>query len=90
LFPRGAEPSAAKDGELADDDMGVSTYVGHEIDLSDVVHDEVFLELPMSPVCGQTCAGLCPQCGANRNQNPCDCRPPVDHRWQALLSMKLD
>ena len=80
LFPRGAEPVPAADGEIEADDMGVATYDGQEIHLGDLIHDEVFLELPMSPICSQSCAGLCPTCGANLNEGACDCAPAVDHR----------
>lgn len=90
LFPRGDEPAAAADGELGDDDMGIGTYDGEEIDLAGLVHDEVFLELPMNLVCVESCAGLCPQCGTNLNEGRCNCAPEVDPRWQALHGLRLD
>ena len=90
LFPRGEEPPAASDGEVADDDMGVGMYEGEEIDLAGLVRDEVFLELPMNLVCVDSCAGLCPQCGANLNEGRCTCVPEFDPRWQALRGLMLD
>jgi len=90
LFPKGDEPPATPEGELTADDMGVGTYSEGIIDLSDVVHDEVFLELPMNPVCRESCAGLCPTCGQNLNEGKCSCAPEVDPRLQALRSLKVD
>jgi uncharacterized protein len=91
-FPKGREPTALGDkgdGELTDDDMGVTTYENQEIDLARVVQDEVFLELPMTPLCSEDCAGLCRTCGHNLNEGPCNCAPSPDMRWSALGRIKL-
>jgi len=90
LFPRGHEPAAAPDGEVASEDLGVSTYEQEEIDFASLVHDEVFLELPMNPVCNEQCSGLCPQCGVNLNEERCTCVAQVDPRWQSLRSASVD
>jgi uncharacterized protein len=89
LFPVGQEPQAETSGEIADDDMGVSTYDGIEIDLGNLVRDEVFLALPMIPLCREDCRGLCPTCGENLNVKPCGCRPGEDHPMAALMQIKL-
>ncbi len=90
LFPLGSEPAPRPDGEIAPEDMGVATYEDDEIDLGGIVHDEVFLELPMNPVCSESCAGLCPTCGTNLNEQRCACKPAPDPRWSALRQLKLD
>ncbi len=90
LFPRGEEPEAAIDGEVANEDLGVSSYDEEEIDFASLVHDEVFLELPMNPVCTEKCAGLCPQCGTNLNEGRCSCVSEIDPRWQGLRGIKVD
>lgn len=90
ILPKGHEPPAAQSGEVAEEDMGVATYDDDEIDLTSVVRDEVFLELPMSPVCSESCRGLCPSCGINLNQNTCQCQPVRDDRWAALRNIKLN
>jgi uncharacterized protein len=49
--------------------------------------------LPMSVLCRDDCAGLCPRCGADLNEGSCDCTDDeMDPRWAALeaLRMKLD
>jgi uncharacterized protein len=90
LFPRGEEPPAAPDGELDAEDMGVASYDDGIVDLAGVVHDEVFLELPMNPLCSESCAGLCLRCGTNLNEARCACAPETDPRWQGLHDLKVD
>lgn len=41
------------------------------IDLSQIVHDEISLNLPPDPLCLPDCAGLCAICGADLNMAPC-------------------
>ena len=63
-----------KDEEDPDDeDPDVIAFSGGDIDLSDAVRDEIVITLPMNPLCKETCRGLCPVCGGNRNQVPCTC-----------------
>jgi uncharacterized protein len=90
LFPPEGEPAPRADGELRMEDMGVGTYTGHSVDLAVVVHDQVFLELPMNPRCQETCAGLCPSCGVNLNSVDCRCEKAEDGRWSAFKNIKLN
>jgi uncharacterized protein len=69
--------------EPADDDEAYP-IVGDELDLRPMVRDAVVLELPMTPLCEEDCQGLCPGCGADRNQEPCRCVAPMDPRWANL------
>jgi uncharacterized protein len=84
VFPRGAEPAATVDGELSDDDLGVASYGNDRIAIGRLVLDEMLLELPMRPLCNETCSGLCPDCGENRNHRRCDCTAPRS-TWAAAL-----
>ncbi|HVM51603.1 MAG TPA: DUF177 domain-containing protein [Acidimicrobiales bacterium] len=61
------------------------------IDLTEVARDAVLLELPIAPLCRDDCAGLCPTCGADRNEADCGCEPDtVDPRWAALEQITFD
>jgi uncharacterized protein len=63
---------------------------GEEIDLELPVRDSVLLDLPPAPLCREDCAGLCPVCGANRNETACECDDTVaDPRWDALRDLKI-
>ncbi|MGD0743212.1 MAG: YceD family protein [Acidimicrobiales bacterium] len=44
-----------------------------EVDLARIVQDACILDLPLAPLCGEGCRGLCPGCGANRNVETCSC-----------------
>jgi uncharacterized protein len=60
-----------------------------QINLLPMVRENVLLALPLAPLCADTCAGLCPTCGVNRNDTPCTCaEPPADNRWNALDDLK--
>jgi uncharacterized protein len=53
--------------------------VGHdELDVEPILRDACILELPLAPLCSDTCLGLCPTCGANRNRDECSCDPQID------------
>ena len=43
------------------------------VDISDIVKNNVFLAIPIKPLCSEKCQGLCPECGQNLNDNECDC-----------------
>ncbi len=63
--------------------------VHDQIDLAPMVRELATLELPLAPLCRPDCAGLCPTCGANRNEQPCGCAAaPVDDRWSALDALR--
>jgi uncharacterized protein len=62
---------------------------GDQLDLRPVVREVVLLDAPANPLCRPDCAGLCPSCGVNRNDETCSCdAPPTDHRWSALDGLK--
>jgi uncharacterized protein len=67
----------------------IGFYQGDGLELDDVLREHVLLALPMQRVCGESCKGICPVCGQNRNQNECQCRAAaVDDRWAALKELK--
>jgi uncharacterized protein len=60
-----------------------------KVDLGKEVKDYVLLEIPMDPVCSESCAGLCPHCGENLNIQSCSCSGETkDQRWEALKALK--
>lgn len=75
------------------DDAALVIDEHHILDLSELVRQAILLALPLTPLCRQDCAGLCPVCGNNRNLEPCTCETDtVDPRWSslgALLELQL-
>lgn len=58
------------------------------LDLTEAARQYVDLGLPMQPLCQTDCAGLCANCGANRNHQPCQCsRPTLANPWAPLLEI---
>ncbi len=60
-----------------------------QVDLTPMVRELVLLDLPAAPLCRDDCAGLCPSCGVNHNDQTCSCeRPAADDRWSALDALR--
>lgn len=72
--------------ELSDRDMVVAYYQGERLDLGDVLREQLFLAVPLRPLCREECRGLCAACGANHNLTTCTCTPetPADPRLAVL------
>lgn len=61
----------------------------HILDLTDAARQAWVLALPMQTLCSENCRGLCPECGADRNNGPCACtQAPRDSRWAALAAFR--
>jgi uncharacterized protein len=73
-------------GQPEDDEAYL--LVEDRADLGPLVREAVLLELPLAPLCRADCAGLCPECGADRNQGPCGCGPRRDPRWASLDALR--
>ena len=58
------------------------------IDLEPVVHEAVVLAEPMRVLCSPDCRGLCPKCGKDLNEGPCECADDEpDPRLAALAKL---
>jgi len=77
--------AAAEELELTAADVGLIVFEGDAIDLRTALEQELLMGLPQHPLCIDSCAGLCPVCGADLNQNRCECTPPVFHGGLAAL-----
>jgi len=76
--------------EIADsEDLDVEFYSEREIPLRDLALEQIQLTIPMKPLCDEACLGLCPNCGAHRSREGCDCETSVvDDRWGALAEFR--
>jgi uncharacterized protein len=58
------------------------------LDLTPVVREDFVVSIPIRALCRPDCKGLCPQCGANWNEGPCDCRDDeIDPRLAVLADL---
>jgi uncharacterized protein len=60
------------------------------IDLEPMVRDTVLLAVPFSPLCRESCLGLCERCGGDRNLGECSCGSEIDPRWAVLDELHLE
>jgi uncharacterized protein len=72
-----------------DDELRTPYVEDDKLDLSAWARDALALELPDKILCRADCAGLCPVCGKNLNDEPHDHgEPEPDSRWAALAELK--
>jgi DUF177 domain-containing protein len=71
------------------DELRTPYLIDDRLDLSAWAHDSVVLALPDQIVCRDDCAGLCPECGKNLNDEPhVHESEGGDPRWSALERLK--
>jgi len=75
--------------EVAEEDLDVFPFDGERVDLEPVFREQFVLAIPFAPLCAETCKGLCPQCGIDRNTASCTCEPPIDPRLATLKGLKI-
>lgn len=68
-----AEAADGPESSVGFDSDEVYRYAGHALDIEQALRDNLIPMLPERPVCREDCSGICPVCGVNRNNNPCDC-----------------
>ena len=92
-----ATPRYAVDGREVHQPGGgdelASPYVDAdgELDLERWARDALALALPAQITCRPDCLGLCPQCGAELNDDPGHAHEKApDHRWAKLAELRLD
>lgn len=75
--------------EIGKDEVEIGFYKGDGIQLEDILREQILLALPMQRVCREDCKGICPTCGQNRNDEPCECRQSeTDVRWGGLRELE--
>jgi uncharacterized metal-binding protein YceD (DUF177 family) len=52
-------------------ELGLILPDNAKIELAPILREEMFLAMPISPLCRADCRGLCPVCGENLNENKC-------------------
>jgi len=71
------------------EDTDLYPVEGGRLDVDALAREAVYLLFPARTVCSEGCKGLCPECGANRNQVDCGCAEKVlDPRLAPLLRLK--
>ena len=72
-----------------DDELRTPYLAENRLDLSWWARDAIALALPDKILCRPDCAGLCPVCGANLNDDPhAHEEATADPRWAALETLR--
>ena len=72
-----------------DDEASILVAPEGKIGLEDLAREQLYLNLPLKPICSPSCKGLCPTCGTNRNLGSCGCDPKeADRALAPLLPFK--
>lgn len=81
--------AGAPAGDAADDAAEVVVAPEGQLGLDDLATEQLYLSLPLKPICSPECRGLCPTCGVNRNMGGCGCASEVtDPRLAPLLQFR--
>jgi uncharacterized protein len=89
-----SESAGGGEHEMQPGEAELCTYVDEAIDLEAPLREQLILALPYAPLCKDDCRGLCPRCGKDLNEGPCECAgdapdPVKPDRWAALKNIKL-
>ena len=77
--------------ELDETDLLSLSYSGDEIDLTHEIEEQIALEIPIKPLCSESCLGLCHQCGTDLNHSQCSCSTEtVNLKFSALKDLKIN
>ena len=89
LYYRPVSEGYGEEKAIDESESQMGFYEGDGLELNDVLREYVLLSLPMQRLCRESCKGICPECGQNRNYKECQCRgEAVDDRWSALKQFK--
>jgi uncharacterized protein len=83
-----AEEEEEDEVGLQDHEMVVAYHDGARLDLGEMVREQLYLTVPMKPLCREDCKGRCPSCGADRNLTTCACPAPEAEADPRLLALK--
>ena len=73
ISPTGLKGGGNPDQRIQLEDLDTGVIQDEGVDLWETMLEQVILSIPMRPLCRDSCQGLCPVCGENRNIHPCRC-----------------
>lgn len=70
------------------EDSEAIRFYGNQIDITEIVINNVLMNISMKHLCSQECKGLCQQCGVDLNEKDCKCSSEViDPRMEVLKKL---
>lgn len=88
LYHPAAEVAKEETCEVSRDEINIGFYSNDELDITQVIREQLILNLPIKALCDETCKGLCPVCGADLNLQRCECKYEyIDPRLKSLKKL---
>jgi len=88
VFQRAGKGQSVQGQGSFEEDLERIAHDATHIDLTERVREALLLALPIKPLCGPECAGLCPVCGQDLNVGRCSCHTsPTDPRCAGLRDL---
>ncbi|PYT16562.1 MAG: DUF177 domain-containing protein [Acidobacteria bacterium] len=89
FYTTSREGGARQDSRIDEEMATVTHFDGARIDLMALVSEQIYLGLPLKPLCRPDCPGLCPRCGTNLNAGSCACaeKRTEDPRLRVLKNL---
>jgi uncharacterized protein len=90
FVPLSKQSSPGSEVEISETDIEKEIYEEDRIDLHGPIRDQILLEVPLILLCQEYCKGICPECGSDRNSDPCKCKNDgeIDPRFAVLQKLK--
>lgn len=88
LIVQRGEAGVSEDSSYTHDEYIFIPIGQQDITLDQYIYENLVINIPMRILCNEQCRGLCPECGADLNIEPCSCNQETDPRWNALRSLK--
>ncbi|NDI33433.1 YceD family protein [Chengkuizengella sediminis] len=87
------QEALTQNSEIAksDPEESIQLVTSDEVDIEPYIRESFLLELPYAPICEESCEGLCPTCGINKNESSCTCKQDqIDPRLAKLKDFYVE
>jgi len=89
LYTARPEDASGRESRVDEEEFTAVHFDGGRIDLDALLAEQIYLGIPLKPLCREECHGLCPRCGTNLNVGSCGCpeQPDPDPRLSPLKAL---
>jgi uncharacterized protein len=70
----GDQEAEDEEKEIDLEEPAYEFFDGEVIEIDQLIAEQIFLTLPVKVLCSEDCKGICPGCGANLNEEACQCK----------------
>lgn len=89
IYTTAPEGPMRRESRVDEESITLTHYDGVQVDLDALLREQIYLGLPLKPLCRPDCLGLCPRCGTNFNHGTCACPKERDDDPRFLALKKL-